>query len=71
MEYKVGDIVELVYRDVIGSGEIMKIERGFFGKTYSIRTTITSTYLFKYERKRDEVFRIKEKDIIKVLWRNE
>ena len=71
MKYKIGDIVELVYRDVLGSGEIIKIEEGFFSTTYLIKTTVTSTYFLKYEHTREEVLRLKEKDIIKVLWRNE
>lgn len=71
MKYKIGDIVELVYRDVLGSGEIIKIEEGFFSTTYLIKTTVTSTYFLKYERTREEVLRVKEKDIIKVLRRNE
>ena len=71
MKYKVGDIVELVYRDILGSGEIIKIEESFFSTTYLIKTTVTSTYFLKYEHTREEVLRVKEKDIIKVLWRNE
>lgn len=71
MKYKIGDIVELVYRDILGSGEIIKIEEGFFSTTYLIKTTVTSTYFLKYEHTREEVLRVKEKDIIKVLWRNE
>lgn len=71
MKYNVGDIVELVYCNIIGSGEIIKINKGFLGTTYWIKTTITSTNPLTYECVRKEVINIKEKDIIKILRRNE
>lgn len=67
--YKVGDIVELIYRGVLGTGEIIKIQKGFFGKEYLIKATVTSTYFMKYEMTRDEVIIVSEDNIIRILRR--
>lgn len=37
MKYKVGDIVELIYLDVVGTGEIIRIDEGFFSNKYLIK----------------------------------
>lgn len=64
--YKVGDIVEIIYKDVIGAGDIVKIEKGFFFKTYYVRTIVTSTNLFTgVETDSEKVLKIDEDDIIR------
>ena len=41
MKYKAGDIVELIYLDVVGTGEIIRIDEGFFSNKYLIKTIMS------------------------------
>lgn len=66
MKYKVGDIVELIYLDVVGTGEIIRIDEGFFSNKYLIKT-IMSYSIRGGERSETKVITVKEKDIIKLI----
>ena len=68
MKYQVGDIIEGIYENMIGTGEIIKIKDSlFFGVTYIIKTQVTHNHLFLGKYEKTELLKIKEKDIIKIV----
>ena len=65
MKYKVGDIVELIYLDVVGTGEIIRIDEGFFSNKYLIKT-IMSYSIRGGERPETKAITVKEKRYHKI-----
>ena len=65
MKYKVWDIVELIYLDVVGTGEIIRIDEGFFSNKYLIKT-IMSYSIRDGERPETKAITVKEKRYHKI-----
>ncbi len=64
MKYKVGDIVELIYLDVVGTGEIIRIDEGFFSNKYLIKTIMS--YSIRDGERPEKAITVKEKRYHKI-----
>jgi predicted polyphosphate/ATP-dependent NAD kinase len=68
VKYQIGDIIEGIFENIVGTGEIVKIKESlFFGITYIIKTQVTHKHLLLGEYEKTELLKIKEKDIIKKI----
>lgn len=64
-QFNVGDIVEFVYDERLGAGEIVKIINGMFSTKYLIKAKITYVSFFGTPETLDRVIEVKEKYIIR------